>query len=220
MISVQAHKDDLHDRIATVTRLLDATCAGTGGGVSREARGLAVLLLFAAYENLLTSLTRTLLEGAVRCGVGVRRLRPGFRMFAVAGKVASLRHTSSKKVYVSALPALVEAMESAARPARIDTDEFPMDGSYFRRSQIQVWCRTFGIANPEKILAKVWLRIDAIVSERNGVAHGRLTPEEVGRNYSEADIRLLVANWEEAWLCFLSTVGQLASSRDFFRTPR
>lgn len=222
MISVKVHKDDLDERIAAVTRLIDATHldASASSGVSRETRGIAVLLLFAAYENLLTGLTRTLLEGAVRCGVSARRLRPGFRMFALGGAARSLRDVSDKKIFVSALPELIQAAGSSSRPATINTSGFPSDGSYFRRSQIQVWCRTFGVPDPEMTLVQIWQRIDSIVTDRNGIAHGRLTPDAVGRNYTEADIRSLIVDWHQSWTDFLSQVESLASCRDFFRLPR
>ncbi|CAL8978628.1 hypothetical protein CELL_02916 [Cellulomonas sp. T2.31MG-18] len=220
MISVQIHVADLDERIATAMRLIDATHPDLGSGVSREARGLAVLLLFASYENLLTGLTRTLLEGAVRCGVSNRRLRPGFRMFAIDSAVQSLRNVSEKKVFVSALPDLIRAAGASDRPGSINTNGFPNDGSYFRRSQIVVWCRTFGVPNPEVSLSKIWPQIDSVVNDRNGIAHGRLTPEAVGRNYTELEIRSLISDWRDAWTGFLARVEGLAATRDFFRITR
>lgn len=56
MISLQSHRIDFQDRIDSATRLIDATHppsspAGVGvtaSPISREARGLAIVLLFAA----------------------------------------------------------------------------------------------------------------------------------------------------------------------------
>src|SRR3954452_2802266 len=102
MISVQLHRDALNERIDGIVRFIDATHPSNGGGsspaaVSREARGLSIVLLFAAYENLLTSLTRTLLEGAIAVRVGNGRLQPGFRAFALMSAAKSVRDSSEKK---------------------------------------------------------------------------------------------------------------------------
>jgi len=69
-------------------------------------------------------------------------------------------------------------------------------------------------------LHRTWATIDSVVSERNGVAHGRKTPEDVGRGYTEKEVRKLIDDWKDDWLDFLGEVEKLAQSRDFFRTPR
>ncbi|MDT0164984.1 hypothetical protein Q9R32_05390 [Actinotalea sp. AC32] len=222
MISVQLHRDALDDRIDVVRRLLDAThpaaLSGTGP-VAREARGLAILLLFAAYENLLYSLTRTLLDAAKGLRVGNRRLRPGFRMFAISGAVASLRTVGDKRLFSSAIPKLLHAAADG-RQCTIDVDAFPSDGSYMKSSQVVLWCDVFGLPHPGSLLSNVWSSLDAIVSDRNGIAHGRLTPQDVGRRYTESEIRALVEAWSMDWKSFLDAVESAASTRDFFRLPR
>lgn len=221
MISVHVHQADLDQRIAVAVKLIDEThpAGAVAGPISREARGLVIVLLFAAYENLLTSLTRTLLEGAIRCRVSNRRLQPGFRAFALESAAKSIRGVSEKKLYVSALPKMVEDAASAGRTCTIDTNAFPSDGSFMKRSQIQLWCKLFDIPAPGGLLRRTWPDIDSIVAQRNGVAHGRLTPEEVGREYTEGEIRVLIESWRLDWTDFLTDVGTRARSRDFFRVP-
>jgi hypothetical protein len=221
MISVQLHLDALDERIDAAQRLIDETHgAAKGTAISREARGLSIVLLFAAYENLLYSLTRTLLETAVQLKVGNGRLQPGFRAFALENSAKSVRDSSENKLYSRTLPNLIQAAAPAGRTCTIDTNSFPRDGSFMKRSQIEVWCELFDIAQPRLILANIWHSIDSVVAERNGVAHGRLTPDEVGRGYSEKEIRDMIRNWHGDWTTFLRTVESRASTRDFFRTPR
>lgn len=226
MISVQLHLDALQERIDTVTRLIDETHPLATplnpipvAPISREARGLAVVLLYAAYEHLLTSLTRTLLEGAIKTKVGNRRLRPGLRAFALANSTKSARYSSEKKLYSKTLPKLVAAADPGGRICTIDPSSFPSDGSFMKRSQITVWCQLFDIPDPHRVLYRTWMTIDTIVSVRNGVAHGLLTPEDVGRGYTESEIRQLVSDWHADWREFLELVGTKAQTRDFFRTP-
>lgn len=223
MITVHLHKTELKDRMDAAIRLIDETHRTTGAGLpgpaSREARGLAVVLLFAAYENLLKSLTRTLLEGAINCRVGNQRLKPGFQTFALKSVVESTRAKNPKELYVSILPNLVTAVSTGGRTCTISPGSFPDDGSFMKTSQIELWCRTFDVRHPASILRRTWGSVDAIVTERNGIAHGSRTPDEIGRTYTEADMRSLIADWHYDWHDFLTHVEGLASTRDFFRKP-
>lgn len=226
MISVQLHIDALEERIETALRLIDETHpVGSPGGpippapISREARGLAVVLLFAAYENLLKSLTRTLLEAAINMRVGNRRLQPGFRAIALANSVKSVRDTAIKKLYTVTLPKLIEVADPGGRTCTIDPGTFPDDGSFMKTSQVLAWCKLFNLPHPGGVLGSSWAKLDAVVSERNAIAHGRETPEKIGRSYTEADIRKLIEDWLDDWTNFLVMVETAASTRDFFRTP-
>ena len=222
MIDVTPHRRALEDRIAVVTKLIDETHpkGPVAGPISREARGLAIVLLFAAYEELLVSLTRTLLEAVVRLRISNRRLQPGLRAFALRSSAESLRDVSERRLFISALPNLVDVAARSDQKPTVNTGDFPKDGSFMKQSQIKVWAKTFGVDHPRLILSHVWDSIDAIVVQRNGVAHGSLTPQEVGRAYSEDEIRQLVADWWADWDAFLLHVNGLASSRNFFRLPR
>jgi hypothetical protein len=226
MINLNPHVVEFQDRIDSAVRLIDEThpkptpgAIGTPGPISREARGLVIVLLFGAYENLLSSLTRTLLETALKLHVGNRRLRPGFRAFALASSAKSIKDLSEKKFYSHGLPQLVTAADPGGRICTINPSSFPSDGSFMKASQVKLWCELFDIANPHLILHRTWAAIDAIVAERNGIAHGRLTADEVGRRYTEGEIRQLVDDWRDDWLEFLQAVDGLARSRDFYRTP-
>lgn len=183
MISVQLHQSDLQERIDSARRLIDATHQSSNQTqqagatpspptISREARGLVIVLLFASYENLLTTLTHTLLEAAVRLRVSNSRLRPGLRAFAVYNTAQSLRDSSDKKMFSSTIPILLEVASSRDKNCTIDTTRFPHDGSFMKKSQIQLWCQIFEVARPEAILSKIWPAIDTVVTERNAVAHG------------------------------------------------
>lgn len=230
MIDIAIHCQALRDRIDVIRALLRETHPvgqqAARGRVEREVRGLAIVLLFAAYENLLYGLTRTLLETASKLRVGNRRLQPTFRAFAVAGSADSLitiGQTGRKgraKVFASALPTLMEVSQRSTPPNTINPDIFPDDGSYMKCSQILYWAAAFNILNPQLPLARVWPTIDTVVANRNAIAHGRLTPQEVGRDYSISEIFQLVDDWEDSWLAFLDHVALAASNRDFFRLPQ
>lgn len=227
MITVQAHILELNDRLDSAIRLIDSThpqSLTTGlaqaGPVSREARGLAVVLIFAAYENLLKSLTRTLLEAAIKCRVGNRRLQPRFQLFTIESTFKSARAIEESKLYTKGLPAIVRTAGAHGYGCTINPNSFPSDKSFFKSSQIEVWCTVFDIGHAPTLLPAIWPTIDTVVSQRNAIAHGQLKAGDVGRTYTETEIRDLVENWRKDWTSFLSHVNSLASSRDFFRTPK
>jgi hypothetical protein len=227
MISLQSQKVELQDRIDSATRLIDATHSAsapasvgvTASPISREARGLVIVLLFAAYENLLRSATRSLLEAAVSLRVGNRRLQPGFRAFALYTSAQSVRDISEKRLYSDGLPKLVLAADPGGRTCTIDPNSFPTDGSFMRSSQIALWCKVFALPHPASILRRTWAAVDTIVVQRNGIAHGGLTADLVGRDYTESEIRQLISDWQDDWLDFLDVVEQKGSTRDFYRVP-
>lgn len=222
MINVAPHRRALQERIDVVVSLIDEThpVAPAIGPISREARGLAIVLLFAAYEELLTSLTRTLLETVVRLRISNRRLQPGLRAFALKNAAKSLRDVSERKVFATAIPAIIELADRTDRQPTINTSDFPNDGSFMKQSQVEVWARTFQIGPPAAVLKRVWNNINAVVTQRNKIAHGELTPQDVGRDYTEGEIRTLVADWHADWDDFLIHVENCARTRDFFRIPR
>ena len=191
---------------------------GRSTQISREVRGLVVLLLYATYENLLTSVCRSLLEEASRLKVGNRRLRPGLKLVAAYAKLQAVAGSSPTGIWKAGLD-VVDTLHDS-RNCSLAPAVFPNDGTNFRRSQVMTVCRVFGLSSPAPILREVWGQIDGVVAQRNAIAHGRLTPGDVGRDYSYTDINDLVNVWDTRWHEFLDWIELAASTRDFFRLPR
>lgn len=87
-----------------------------------------------------------------------------------------------------------------------------------KRSQVVLFSRLFGLDDPGPILKEVWSRLDTVVTERNNIAHGSLTADEVGRRYSLDDATELCRLWELRWSEFLSAAEVAGSTRAFYRT--
>ena len=74
-------------------------------------------------------------------------------------------------------------------PAAVNNQVMPHDGSHFRYSQLRFLLRVFGI-NRLPIRHQIHAaRIDEVVRNRNAVAHGRETAENVGKRYTQSDIQ-------------------------------
>jgi hypothetical protein len=223
MFDGQQYRDELIRRLDAVRRIIDASHPALplsgAPDAGRDARGLAILLLFASYENLLTSLCRRLLEIARTLRVSNRRLRKGFRLFAVHNLFQSLSGASEGRIWRDIGPRLLDCAFDS-RQCSINSDLFPADGSFMKRSQLMLFCDLFELGDPGPVLREVLSRLDTVVTERNGIAHGRLTPEEVGRNYSLAEIRALVDVWQQRWNAFIDHVESRAQHRSFYRLDR
>jgi hypothetical protein len=219
MLDCTPHRDDLRDRLASVRRLLASTHQGLHPDVSREARGLVIVLLYASYEQLLTSLCRSLLETTAALRVGNRRLRPGFQVFAAYSKLQAANVATQSAIWRGHGLDVVKTIADR-RFCTISSDVFPYDGTNMKRTQVSTFCNIFELGDPAPILREIWGRLDTIVAERNGIAHGRLRPEEIGRNYSISDLQSLVDLWEKRWNDFLDAVEAKASTRAFYRLAR
>ncbi|MFC8305714.1 MAE_28990/MAE_18760 family HEPN-like nuclease [Streptomyces olivaceus] len=216
---------EFRQRIAIVRKLLDATDSSPGAAgemspidVSRETRGLSIVLLYAAYENLLKGISRTLLESAVQLRLGNRRLKPEFQVFAIHSKLRALTDISATQIWKGSGRGVIDALLNEA--CSINSNIFPNDGSHMKTAQVATLCEAYGLNPPGPLLQEAWGRINTVVSERNSITHGQRTPEEIGRNYSIGDLRNLVEIWERRWCEFLADVESKASTRDFYRDPR
>lgn len=219
MLSCEGHRVELATRIASIVALLDATHAQPQPGVpdvGREARGLTVLLLYAAYERLLVSLCRSVLEEAASLRVGNRRLKPGLKLFAARSSLEALAVSGPNAIWTGRGLDLVNVLDHGRR-CTIDARMFPTDGSHMRRQQVATICQVLTLGDPAPVLRDVWDRIDTIVDERNKIAHGAETADEIGRRYTIGEVRALVSLWLQRWTDFLNWVESRGSGREFFR---
>jgi len=73
---------------------------------------------------------------------------------------------------------------------------FPTDGSHFRPQQLETIWSLFGIATPIVATPRHRGRIEEMVEHRNAIAHGRESPDAIGRRFSEADIQSRINDTE------------------------
>lgn len=219
MFDAQIFRDELIRRIARVERIIDAAHTTSipeiGEDIGREIRGLAIVLLYASYENLLTSICRTILDTALSLQICNNKLRNGLKLFAIYESIQSICDTAPGKIWSGkGLELLSKATDT--HKCTINSGVFPNDGSFMKRTQVAVFFNLFELGDPGAILKEVWTNLDVIVDERNGIAHGRLTPDEVGRNYTLRDIRSLTTSWKDRWISFIDHVEANAKLNRFY----
>lgn len=184
-------------------------------GISRETRGLTMVILFAAYEKLLRSLAREILETTTTYRGYRRNLAPGIRALSLSGAVSSVKDSSKKNLWSQGVAAIDADLSSPA--SSLNTSAFPETGTFMDEWQLSVYCKTFGITNWGAALQSAKPLIEEIRQARNDVAHGDQTAREVGRNTSIGDMQAKVAAWRGGWNRFLDLVEIQAAQSSFFK---
>jgi hypothetical protein len=156
MFIAKTYRDTFLDRVDSIRRLLDvADPPGIGHSViGREARGLAIVLLFASYENLLKGLCRGLLETTVKLRVSNKRLKPGIKR-VVAFPVLESVYDLSKGGVWSKVSAKIVSEITKSSSCTINVNTFPNDGSFMKSSQVYLFCEVFDLGDPGRVLKDV-----------------------------------------------------------------
>lgn len=189
--------------------------------LSKQIRGLIIVLLFASYENLIKSLTKSILEAASRCKVSYKRLTPQFQHYAISSNAQGIRNCEKSNLHKEKIPKLVQTINSGVGGWSINPGAFPDDGSFMKKSQIEVWWSSFHLSgDPSTVLGRTWSNLGWVVMSRNKIAHGEDVPENIGKQKSPNDVLSLIRDWEQDWKNFIQTVDQQVNTVDFYRIPR
>lgn len=221
MLDLSMHRADLEDRMASAKALVTSgeLTVGAADDISRETRGLAVVLVFAAYENMLKTLTTSVLEYVAGSRAKNRRLKPGFKLIATHNKFQGLFELGPKHLWTGRGLDLMETAMSTS-VLSVHANVFPMDGSFMKQSQVSTICTLFDFGDPSVPLGRTWSEINAVVGQRNAIAHGQRRADEVGRTYSYLETLALIENWRASWLQFIDWVEGQCQTSDFFLLPR
>ncbi|MET4541328.1 hypothetical protein ABIE37_003123 [Arthrobacter bambusae] len=186
--------------------------------LSRESRGLCMVLLFAGYEQLLKATCREVLEHLKMQSGRVADLHTGYRTLALARAWQSMEATTKTEYWNVMSDRFVSGLYDDV--STINANEFPNDGSFMDRSQVTLVCNLFGFDDIHKVLGRTWDDLSQVRRRRNKVAHGEATAAEVGRDFTYAEAVDLVGRWDTGWNAFLDCVERtIASGPDhFFRS--
>lgn len=219
-INLKSHRDVFLQSINSAKNLLDSG-QKSHQGLQKQTRGLVFIILFASYEQLIKSVTRSLLENAALCRVKTIRLKPGFMAFAITDELKSLKNTSDKKLYKYSIPSLQDAIYANGKDCKINVRAFPDDGSFMKRSQVELWFKVFDAGNPWEVFDYYMFdNFNTVVRNRNKIAHGEDSPENIGGSFTFEEMTRWVSSWENSWLSFISHIENLGSKREFYRSSR
>lgn len=189
---------------------------GRSADISRETRGLAYVLLYGAYEKLLKALSRELLETAASHSGYFRELKPQFGIAGMHSHLQSIGDSTNRKKVLDEEARKLFSKIASEKPDCIQCSFFPDDGSHMKYKQVQFFCRYFGLPDPNEIFKNDSNLINQIVLNRNAIAHGEQSADEVGRTLSYGESIDLIERWKDCWLRFLKAVDDVAEFDEFY----
>jgi hypothetical protein len=182
---------------------------------SQVFRGLIFVQMYALYEFTLSSAVRAAIEYVNASGRPCSQIRESVLSLLLAPEWLSAADAAPKRRW-QVRSDLATAIRSPAVSGAFIDSTFPDDGSHFRTGQIATIWHVFGITAPLVPDQRLLQRIDELVENRNAIAHGRMTPEEVGKRYSPAEIAERVDDTESIVTHIISTMETQCTSGGLF----
>jgi hypothetical protein len=180
---------EIADRFTAVERFFRQSSRLTGD-LSQTARGLAFVQIYAIHEYTVVTAVAHAAGAVVSHAHAFTDLRPSLLAIFLDAEIRSVRDSESSQ-WESRLNLFEQA--TSKKPAVFaGVPVTPTDGRQFRRSQIELILKVFGVKRKPTVRKRHLFLIDEVVNHRNSVAHGNSTAAEVGRNYSNEEIRLKI----------------------------
>ena len=177
-----------NQRTVTLIKSLEDT---SQVGIAAAYKGLAFVQLYGTYEYSVCSAVQATLSALRAAGVEIRTLQRNVLALVLDACWQSAAEAGRGRVWERRL-ALIACVDSGELTSTLRNDLFPSDGSHYRVQQLRTIWEIFGVSAPVVPEARMIGVIEKLVENRNAVSHGRRTAEDVGREYSYADIAGLV----------------------------
>ena len=177
---------------------------GPAGNYNQIAKGMAFVQMYAIYEYTVTSAVRAAVDAVALHGHPIKELTPCLLSLFLDPELQSLQNSTVKTAWAARLKLLDRA--SSNDPARINNTVFPIDGTHFRASQLQLIFDVFGIKGIPAKRRRHLGRINDVVENRNAIAHGRDTAENIGRTHTRADILLAFRQMQSVCLFLIKII--------------
>jgi MAE_28990/MAE_18760-like HEPN len=148
------------------------------------AKGLLFVQLYAVYEYTVTSMVRAAVTQLKTQGISPKDARIELLSLLLNGELQSLSEPLNTAKWRSRLDFLRKI--NSSDPCTTPDTVFPNEGSHYRKEQIEMIWEIFGVTASVVPNGRATGLILELVDNRNMVAHGGRTPEEVGRAVSKA----------------------------------
>jgi len=177
---------------------------GLGGDKELTAKGLVFVQMYAAYEYTVVSVVQAAVDAITKHGHRNKKMAPSLLALFLDRELRSFRTCGEKSQWEARLTLLKKVFSKDI--ANVPNDTLPKDGSHFRSSQLQLIFDVLGIKRLPAHSRRHLQRINDVVENRNEIAHGRDTAENVGRRYTEADVLLSIKQIKSVCLLLIQTV--------------
>jgi hypothetical protein len=176
------------------------------GDSSLTVKGLVFVQVHAIHEFTVTSAVRMAMDAIAAQSHSYSDLRPSLLAMFLDAQLHSLRECGQDKVWQRRMDLFDLALSEDAAPPPMNC--IPTDGTHFRHTQVQLILKVLGISRSPTLRRRHLYKIDEVVDNRNFIAHGEKTAEEVGRRYSRADIWLTIRQMKSSTLRMIRIVSE------------
>lgn len=173
--------------------------------VAKACKGLAFVQIYAMYEYTVRMTVQATIQAIRNEGLAVNRLRSELFALVLNPEWDSAGDAGNGRKWEQRI-ALIRAMNSTDPLSATRDSLFPADGSHYRIRQLYTIWSILGVTDSVVPEPRYIGRIDEMVENRNAIAHGRETPENVGGRYSIQDIEERVADAEAICQHIVDTV--------------
>lgn len=148
-------------------------------------KGMFFVALYGALEYTLTSVVSATIQTINDEDICIDLLKPRLLSLSFDPKCEAIRNGRNKKwLKQHELFATLEAPPSFFA----ETSIFPAERGNIKFGQISFMWNVFGLSAPVVPEAKYQGLFEPLAENRMAIAHGRMSPQEVGRAYSKNDI--------------------------------
>lgn len=210
----QSLKTDVLERFSVLRQHFDAVGVIGSPAVLATSRGMAFVQMYAVWEYTVKSSVKAATNSVCASGIPLNGIRLELTSLLLHSKLMSVS-SSGKETYRKILEFL-RGTQSGDIP--ISHDAFPSDGSHYRLPQIYLIWEVFGISAPVVPDLRLTNLVGEVIEHRHAIAHGRETPQTIGRRFSKEDIRRKIDEMEQVCFHVISTLEiHCSSTANFVR---
>lgn len=192
------------DRFNVTREHFRATCNPGSPAIAATSRGMCFVQMYAAWEFTVKTSVAAALESSCKHGMPFAQTRLELTALLLHGDFKSISDSGRETFWKRTLQTLRKTASDA--PATAAADAFPTDNSHFRIAQIYLIWDIFGIKVPVVPSPRLMNLVGEVGENRNAIAHGRRTPNDVGRGYSIKDIEHKIDGMQEICVHVASTL--------------
>ena len=174
-LDLNSNKIDFGERMDAVEHLIDPALYSplalqvlpgvTVNSSPADVRGLAIVLLFSGYENLVKCVVRAMNDAINREALEFGKCPPGLRVLASRTHFEGITGVGPNRIWERIFLYLNECQP--VHKIAIPLDRFPDDGSHMRVAQLNLIAQLYGLDAPGKALWEAKPLVDTVVAQRN-----------------------------------------------------
>lgn len=168
------------------------------------AKGLFFVHLYGAYEYAVTSAVLETIQGINTAGCRIADCNPMLFSLVLHPECMSLAAVGPEKTFQKRWELF--SLVSSPQLARIPDGLMPTDGKNIRYEQLESICKSFCVQEPVVPDMMLKGRVEELVENRNAIAHGRLSPRDVGGRYTVPELVKRLDDIEELCLHLILTL--------------